>query len=121
MLFSHCEEERRGNLPNNIKIKLRIHKDDYFEKVTTMLSHIHRGDIYEANFCQEFYAEETVINPLETYFKLNQISKPPFATFLKCIGFVFNVVVSRALFNETRTHYYFPTHQRNSKTINNSS
>jgi para-aminobenzoate synthetase component 1 len=80
----HCEEERRGNLPNNIKIKLRIHKDDYFKKVSNMLSHIHRGDIYEANFCQEFYAEDTEINPLETYFKLNSISKPPFATFLKC-------------------------------------
>jgi len=68
---------------SSIKIKLRIHKDEYFEKVATMLSHIQRGDIYEANFCQEFYAEKSQINPLETYFKLNAISKPPFATFLK--------------------------------------
>ena len=82
--IGQCQEERCGNLPNNIKIKLRIHKDDYFDKVKSMLSHIHRGDIYEANFCQEFYAESTVINPLETYLKLNEISKPPFATFLKC-------------------------------------
>jgi len=67
-----------------IKIKLRIHKDEYFEKVNKVLGHIHRGDIYEANFCQEFYAEDTIINPLETYFKLNTISKPPFATFFKC-------------------------------------
>ena len=66
-----------------IKIKLRIHKDDYFSKVETMLAHIHRGDIYEANFCQEFYAESSKINPLTTYQKLNDISKPPFATFLK--------------------------------------
>jgi len=85
----HCEVVpiaigRRSNLPNGIKIKLRIHKDSYFEKVTSLLSHIHRGDIYEANFCQEFYAEDTSINPLETYSKLNAISKPPFATFLKC-------------------------------------
>ncbi len=80
----HCEEVRRGNLSNEIKIKLRIHKDAYFEKINNMLAHIHRGDIYEANFCQEFYAEDTVINPLETYNKLNAISNPPFATFLKC-------------------------------------
>jgi len=66
-----------------IKIHLRIHKDEYFAKVNTMLEHIHRGDIYEANFCQEFFAEETQIGPLETYNKLNRISKPPFATFLK--------------------------------------
>tara|TARA_R110000868_G_scaffold19310_9_gene83219 strand:- start:3258 stop:4496 length:1239 start_codon:yes stop_codon:yes gene_type:complete len=82
----HCEDEEPGNLPNNIKIKLRIHKDEYFEKVNTMLAHIHRGDIYEANFCQEFYAENTTINPLETYKKLNTISKPPFASFIKMYG-----------------------------------
>jgi len=69
---------------DSIKIKLRIHKDEYFEKVNKILEHIHRGDIYEANFCQEFYAEDTSMNPLETYFKLNTISKPPFATFFKC-------------------------------------
>ncbi|MBC2845365.1 anthranilate synthase component I family protein [Winogradskyella flava] len=66
-----------------IKIKLRIHKDEYFEKANKMLAHIQRGDIYEANFCQEFYAEDSTINPLETFHKLNTISKPPFATFLK--------------------------------------
>ena len=79
----HCEEEQHGNLPNDIKIKLRIHKDEYFEKLDSMLAHIHRGDIYEANFCQEFYSEDVSINPLETYHHLNNISRPPFATFLK--------------------------------------
>jgi para-aminobenzoate synthetase component 1 len=76
--------ERRKVSDNLIKIKLRIHKDEYFEKINSMLAHIHRGDIYEANFCQEFYVENTKINPLETYNKLNHISNPPFATFLKC-------------------------------------
>lgn len=82
------EEIQRGNLSikeNQVKIKLRIHKDEYFEKVNKMLAHIHRGDIYEANFCQEFYAENTSIDPLETYLKLNNISKPPFATFLNMV------------------------------------
>ena len=68
---------------HTIKIKLRIHKDEYFQKVNTMLNHIHRGDIYEANFCQEFYAEQTSIHPFEIYNKLNKISKPPFATFIR--------------------------------------
>ncbi len=68
---------------NTIKIKLRIHKDAYRQKVEKVLEHIHRGDIYEANFCQEFYAENSVINPLEVYRHLNQISEPPFAAFLK--------------------------------------
>lgn len=72
-----------GLIKNDVKIHLRIHKDEYFEKINQVLAHIHRGDIYEANFCQEFYAENTEINPVETYKKLNTISKPPFATFLK--------------------------------------
>lgn len=67
----------------DIKIKLRVHKDEYHQKVTKVLEHIHRGDIYEANFCQEFYAENASINPLRVYKDLNAISEPPFATFLK--------------------------------------
>ncbi|MBU2929815.1 anthranilate synthase component I family protein [Winogradskyella psychrotolerans] len=78
---SNAVEKAHNETP--IKIKLRIHKDDYFEKVNKMLAHIQRGDIYEANFCQEFYAENSEINPLETFKKLNAISKPPFASFLK--------------------------------------
>lgn len=66
------------------KIKMRIHKDHYFKKIDTLLNHIHRGDIYEANFCQEFYAEDMSIHPLETYQNLNKISHPPFATFMRC-------------------------------------
>ena len=67
----------------NIKIKLRIHKDEYYQKLNSVLNHIHRGDIYEANFCQEFYSEKSTINPVKVYQNLNEISKPPFATFLK--------------------------------------
>ena len=67
---------------NPIEIQQRISKDLYQEKVSKMLEYINKGDIYEANFCMEFYAE-TTINPLEKYFLLNDISKPPFATFFK--------------------------------------
>lgn len=67
----------------DIRIKLRIFKDEYFQRVNSILKHIQRGDIYEANFCQEFYAENTEIDALRTYEKLNTISKAPFATFLK--------------------------------------
>ncbi|WP_299184384.1 aminodeoxychorismate synthase component I [uncultured Aquimarina sp.] len=66
-----------------VKISLRISKDVYKQKIQQMLAHIARGDIYEANFCQEFFAENSCIAPLETYYHLNQISKPPFATFFR--------------------------------------
>ena len=66
-----------------LEIKQRISKESYIKKVNTMLEHIHRGDIYEANFCMEFYAENASVSPIEVYMKLNKISKPPFAAFLK--------------------------------------
>lgn len=66
-----------------IKIEQRISKENYISKVSKMLEHIHKGDIYEANFCIEFFANDTQINPLETYIKLNNISEPPFAVYFK--------------------------------------
>ncbi|MEM9362237.1 MAG: anthranilate synthase component I family protein [Bacteroidota bacterium] len=66
-----------------IRIQMRIHKDAYFEKVNSMLAHIHRGDIYEANFCQEFYSTKSSIDPWIIYKNLNRISEPPFAAFLR--------------------------------------
>ena len=66
-----------------IKIEQRISKVSYLEKVSKMLEYILLGDIYEANFCMEFYAEYAKINPLEVYQKLNAISEPPFAVYFK--------------------------------------
>lgn len=64
-----------------IKIQQRISKENYLEKVSKVLEHIHQGDIYEANFCMEFFAENAIINPIEKFIKLNEISQPPFAVF----------------------------------------
>jgi para-aminobenzoate synthetase component 1 len=69
--------------PQPVIISQRVSKGNYLSKVDLMLKHIHRGDIYEANFCMEFYADNTTIEPLAIYKKLNSISKPPFATFFK--------------------------------------
>ena len=67
----------------SFKIEQRISKEFYVEKVTKMLEYIHKGDMYEANFCMEFYAEDAIINPLEKFLKLNEISKAPFSVFFK--------------------------------------
>lgn len=69
--------------PSPITIKQRISKENYLLKVSKMLEHIQRGDIYEANFCMEFYAENAQIGPLAIYQKLNAISEPPFAVYFK--------------------------------------
>ena len=74
---------RETSISNSQKIRMRIFKDEYFQKVNKLLDHIHRGDIYEINFCQEFYAEEVFIDPLQVYHRLNQISGTPFSAMVK--------------------------------------
>jgi len=71
------------NSPESLNIQQRISKDNYLKKVSKMLDYINRGDIYEANFCIEFFAYDSLIDPLETYKKLNEISEPPFAVYFK--------------------------------------
>ncbi|CAN1495554.1 TrpE Anthranilate/para-aminobenzoate synthases component I [Flavobacteriaceae bacterium] len=66
----------------SLLIQQRISKKFYLEKVSKMLNYINNGNIYEANFCMEFYAEGT-INPITKFQRLNEISKPPFAVYLK--------------------------------------
>ena len=66
-----------------ITIQQRISKENYLEKASKILEHIHHGDIYEANFCMEFFAENATIDPIEKFLKLNEISLPPFAVFFK--------------------------------------
>ncbi|OOV20840.1 anthranilate synthase component I family protein [Flavobacterium sp. LM4] len=68
---------------DRVQVQQRISKELYLQKVTKMLEHIHAGDMYEANFCMEFFAENAVINPLEKFQKLNEISKAPFSVFFK--------------------------------------
>ena len=86
-VFEHIENIRDANLTSesstNKEILARISREEYLKKVKEMLHHIHRGDIYEANFCQEFYAENMEIDPYKVFQNLNELSQPPFAVFLK--------------------------------------
>ncbi|TJZ63144.1 anthranilate synthase component I family protein [Sphingobacterium olei] len=67
----------------NKKIKRRFSKKAYFNAFHRMMDHIKRGDVYEVNLCQEFYAENVELDPLAVYTKLNTVSPTPFSTFFK--------------------------------------
>ncbi len=74
----HSQIEHKG-----IDIQQRISASEYRQKVNKMLEYIHHGDLYEANFCMEFFSENAEINPLDKFLKLNEISKAPFTVFFK--------------------------------------
>ncbi|WP_282038053.1 anthranilate synthase component I family protein [Saccharicrinis aurantiacus] len=67
----------------SIKIKQRVNKTAYLKSVKGVLDHIHRGDIYEMNYCMEFYAEHTKIDPFSIYNSLHSVSPTPFSSFFK--------------------------------------
>lgn len=68
---------------DSINLKSKISHSEYTAQVKEVLEHIQRGDIYEMNFCQEFFAENHHLNPHQCFQDLNDISQPPFACFFK--------------------------------------
>jgi len=64
-------------------IKSRISKTEYLDIISKIKSHISLGDIYEMNFCQEFYVEEANVNPYVLFEKFNAKGKAPFSAFYK--------------------------------------
>ncbi|MFN6943840.1 MAG: anthranilate synthase component I family protein [Cytophagaceae bacterium] len=65
------------------ELKSRISKEKYLETVERIKQHIVEGDVYELNFCMEFFTESAKINPLDVYEKLNKLSPMPFSSLLK--------------------------------------
>ncbi|MCY1526189.1 Isochorismate synthase MenF [compost metagenome] len=66
-------------------IQPRFDRENYISTVMALQEHIKRGDIYEINLCQEFYAEHTVVRPVDLYRRLNQLSPTPFSGFFRAV------------------------------------
>jgi len=77
---SLIKEEKQHEI---FAIQTRIEKTDYINTVKKIQQHILRGDCYELNFCQEFFAQPVAINPIAVYQKLTQISPNPFSSLYK--------------------------------------
>lgn len=61
----------------------RFTRDEYLEAAEKIKEHISRGDIYVTNFCQEFYADSAMTDPVAVFAQLNKTSPNPFAAFYK--------------------------------------
>ncbi len=62
--------ERGGGWTGGPQINQRFSKTQYISTVEKLRQHILKGDCYEINFCQEFYAENIEMDPVELYLKL---------------------------------------------------
>ena len=65
-----------------IDLSPRISKDIYLHHANALKQHILRGDIYEVNYCMEWYADDVDISPMTLFNALNRIGKTPFSAFL---------------------------------------
>ncbi len=70
----------------SIGVGQRYTKNEYISTVVALQQHILRGDCYEINFCQEFFAEHAVIDPVACYLALNAGSPNPFSGYYKLDG-----------------------------------
>jgi para-aminobenzoate synthetase component 1 len=75
--------ERKQNIRKSTIVQKRISHDEYIEIIYRILQHVQRGDCYEINFCQEFFIENTELDPVSIFEKLNRISPSPFSAFYK--------------------------------------
>lgn len=64
-----------------INIKSRVSKEVYIENINAIKKHIRLGDIYEMNYCMEYYSENAVIDPPSVYSALNFLSPMPFSAY----------------------------------------
>jgi para-aminobenzoate synthetase component 1 len=58
-------------------------KEEYVNAIEQLQKHIMRGDCYEINFCQEFFAENADVHPHSLYHQLCNVSPVPFAAYYK--------------------------------------
>ena len=72
------------NAPESpVRIGTRYTKKEYVDIVEKLRQHILRGDCYEINLCQEFFAENISIDPLYLYTSLSKSSPNPFSGYYK--------------------------------------
>jgi para-aminobenzoate synthetase component 1 len=66
-----------------VSLTASMDRTDYINRVNALKSHIHRGDCYEINFCQEFSSKNTSIDPAGVFRSLTEISPNPFSVYYK--------------------------------------
>ncbi len=67
----------------NVVVKKRTSKESYQAAFESLMKHIKRGDIYEVNYCQEYYAESVSLDAVNVFENLYQLSEAPFSVFFR--------------------------------------
>ena len=78
-------------------LKAKTSKKEYIEKIIQLKDQIQKGNIYEINYCIQFYSENHLIDPLSVFLKLHSLAKAPYSMLFKA-GDDFIISASPELF-----------------------
>ena len=80
--FLDLFEDKNSRITANFQA--RTTKNRYFDQFEKLKNALQRGDIYEVNYCQEFYVENYALeNPIGLFGRLNELTKAPHAAFIQ--------------------------------------
>lgn len=88
-LFYEILKKAEIELPENkaqqkpVLLHSKTSKQKYIQNLIALKEHIQQGNIYEINYCIEFFAENVEIDPVSVFLKLNEISKAPYSSLVK--------------------------------------
>jgi para-aminobenzoate synthetase component 1 len=76
--FNGNSEKRQS-----LQLKPRMDREQYLQAIHQLQQHIHEGDIYEVNYCQEFYAAQSLHDPWAVWQRLNTFTEAPFSSYVQ--------------------------------------
>ncbi|HSK11957.1 MAG TPA: anthranilate synthase component I family protein [Phnomibacter sp.] len=82
-LVGSTRPDPSGDGPTGADIRARMDHATYMHTIKQLQGHILRGDCYEINFCQEFFAEGVRLSPVDTYHALVKASPNPFSCYYR--------------------------------------
>lgn len=68
---------------NSVKFELVTDYQQYLQNFEALQNHILQGNIYIANYCISLLAEDSHLNSVDVFLKLNSSTPTPFASFVK--------------------------------------
>lgn len=78
----HSEKIENYTIPKT-EFKSRTTEKEYVENIKRIQDSIRNGQFYELNYCVEFYNEQTSINAIATFLKINQVAQAPMSALAK--------------------------------------
>lgn len=73
---------RSDSLTAKLELQAKTNRYDYVKTVHQLKEELQFGNIYEINYCIEFWAQQK-INPFRVFEELNHLSQAPFSAFYK--------------------------------------